>query len=115
MNKAFLSGMIMDTSALRMEADEVPHLTFGLSVRHRTRAGELRSEIYSINAWRNVAKWGSEKLSRGQIVCIQGYLTQRKLTGEGEPAFVTEVTIEEFLPARGAQMNEAGAEPAQAG
>ena len=70
--------------------------------RHRTRAGEVRSEFYRVNAWRSAARWGAEKLARGQIVGVQGYLTQRKIAGEGESMFVTEVTAKEFLFARNA-------------
>ena len=50
MNKVFLTGMIAETPTLRMESGEVPHLTMGLSVRHKTRSGEVRSELYRISA-----------------------------------------------------------------
>lgn len=115
MNKVFLSGMIADTPAPRMEVGETPHLTFSLRVRHRTRAGEVRSEFYRVNAWRNAARWGAEKLARGQIVGVQGYLTQRRVAGEGEPMFVTEVTAEEFLFARNAHDGSDEIEAVQAG
>ena len=101
MNRVFLSGMVMSAPVLRMESGEIPHLTFGLSVRHRTRAGEFRSETYRVSAWYNAARWGAEKLSRGQITGIQGYLTQRKISRDGSPAFATEiVAVNSSLPIR---------------
>ena len=105
MNRVFLSGMVTSAPVLRMEPGEIPHLTFGLSVRHRTRAGEFRSETYRVSAWYNAARWGAEKLSRGQITGIQGYLTQRKISRDGSPAFATEIVAEEFLFAHPARAN----------
>ena len=113
MNRVFLSGMVMSAPVLRMESGEIPHLTFGLSVRHRTRAGEFRSETYRVSAWYNAARWGAEKLSRGQITGIQGYLTQRKISRDGSPAFATEIVAEEFLFVHPARANaSAQASPA---
>ena len=115
MNRVFLSGMVTSVPVLRMEPGEVPHLTFGLSVRHRTRAGEFRSETYRVSAWYNAARWGAEKLSRGQITGIQGYLTQRKISRDGSPAFATEIVAEEFLFAHPAREDvSAQASPAAA-
>ena len=105
MNRVFLSGMVMSAPVLRMESGEIPHLTFGLSVRHRTRAGEFRSETYRVSAWYSAARWGAERLSRGQIAGIQGYLTQRKISRDGSPAFATEIVAEEFLFAHPARAN----------
>ena len=103
MNRVFLSGMVTSVPVLRMESGEIPHLTFGLSVRHRTRAGEFRSETYRVSAWYSAARWGAEHLARGQVIGVQGYLTQRKISRDGSPAFATEIVAEEFLfvhPAR---------------
>lgn len=105
MNSVFLSGMVTSVPVLRMEPGEIPHLTFGLSVRHRTRAGEFRSEIYRVSAWYSVARWGAEHLARGQVIGVQGYLTQRKISRDGSPAFATEIVAEEFLFAHPARAN----------
>ena len=104
MNKVFLTGMIANAPTLRMETGEVPHLIFSLSVRHKTRSGELRNEYYRISAWNNSARWGSVHLTRGQVVCVQGYLSQRKIQKEQETLFIPEVVAEEFLPMRQVQM-----------
>lgn len=98
MNKAFLSGRIVGNPELRMEGNDSAYLSLLLNVRHRTRGGEMHQEIYHVNAWNNAARWGAENLSRGQIVAVQGYLTQRQIQTAGITATATEVTAEEFLP-----------------
>ena len=63
----------------------------------------------------SAARWGAERLSRGQIAGIQGYLTQRKISRDGSPAFATEFVAEEFLFAHPARANaSAQASPAVA-
>lgn len=106
MNKVFISGMIAEKSELRMEPGDIPHLILHLSVRHKVRSGELRSEVYRVSAWRNVAQWGAENLSKGQIVGVQGYLTQRSVRMDNVTAVATEIAADEFLPMRQALREE---------
>ena len=118
MNRVFLSGMVTSVPVLRMESGEIPHLTFGLSVRHRTRAGEFRSETYRVSAWYSAARWGAEHLARGQVIGVQWYLTQRKISRDGSPAFATEIVAVEFLfahPARASVSAQASPAAAAAG
>lgn len=98
MNKVFISGMIMGNPELRMEQGENAHLVLNLSVRHKTKDGEIRKEIYRVSAWHNTAKWGAENLAGGQIVAVQGYLTQRSIRADGVTAVATEIAVEEFFP-----------------
>ena len=70
------------------------HLIFPLSVRHRTMNGMMRQEIYTINAWNNPAIWGKENLRVGNLITVQGYLTQHS---RENGVLMTEVTAEEFL------------------
>lgn len=97
MNKVYLTGMIAGTPTLRMESGEVPHLIFSVSVRHKTRSGEQRSESYRVSAWNNCARWGSEHLEQGQIIGLQGYLSQRKFQQGQETICIPEIVAEEFL------------------
>lgn len=113
MNKVFISGMIIENPALRMEPGEIPHLILNLSVRHRARNGELRKEVYRVSAWHSAAAWGAENLNKGQIVGIQGYLTQRSIRADGVASVATEIAVDEFLPMRQAPQEEA-AGPAEA-
>ena len=106
MNKVFLSGMITEKPELRMEPGEILHLVLHLSVRHKVKSGEFRTEVYRVSAWYNVAKWGAENLSKGQIVGVQGYLTQRPVRADSVTAVATEIAADEFLPMRQAQREE---------
>ena len=44
MNRLYIDGMIASEPVFKMEPGEVPHLTFRLGVRHKTRSGETRFE-----------------------------------------------------------------------
>lgn len=98
MNKVFLSGRISSAVQFRAEGGEAAHLVFMLSVRHKTRAGEVRWEAYRVNAWHDVALWGAKNLARGQKIGVCGYLTQRQVNAGGISALATEVVAEEILP-----------------
>ena len=112
MNKVYLSGMIANTPELRMENDETAHLVLVLCVRHRNRGGEIRKEYYRVSAWNNIARWAVENLIRGQIVGIQGYLTQHQVQATGMTTTVTEIAAEEFLPMHTPNATEAATIPA---
>ena len=94
MNKVFVSGIIAGEPALRSSENGMAHLIFPLSVRHRTMNGMMRQEIYTINAWNNPAIWGKENLRVGNLITVQGYLTQHS---RENGVLMTEVTAEEFL------------------
>lgn len=97
MNKVYLSGIIADDPILIGREGTAPHLTFNISVSHRSKAG-IRSELYRVSAWNNTALWGNANLRRGQGVAIQGYLTQRLTPINGIHMSSVEVSAEEFLP-----------------
>jgi single-stranded DNA-binding protein len=98
MNRVFISGMITEGPVMRMERGEVPHLILAMCVRHRTQGGETRREVYRVSAWHEAAKWGVENLRKGQIVGVQGYLTQRQIRAEGITGTVVEIAADEFFP-----------------
>lgn len=107
MNKLYISGYIMDEPQLRQEQGDIPHLVFNLSVRHKTRGGETRKEAYRVSAWYKAAQWGADNLAKGQLVAIQGYLTQRQVVAGNITATSTEIAVDEFLPLRQALSSEA--------
>ena len=94
MNRVYMSGKLAESPLMRMDGG-IAHLTAVLRVSHRTRAGIRKSEDYRINAWNRIAQWGMANLERGQVVAVQGYLTQNHSDGN-----TTEITVEEFLPVR---------------
>lgn len=97
MNKVFISGLISETPVFRMEASEIPHLILSLCVRHKTGAGKMQKETYRVSAWHNAARWGAEHLRKGQIIGLQGYLSQRKVNAGNIMATETEIAVDEFL------------------
>ena len=109
MNKVFVSGKIVNDLIPRTFEDNGMHLVIKLCIRHKTRSGELRSEWYRINAWNGVAKWASENLKRGQLISVQGYLTQRQIRNADAIITATEITATEFTVDRIPAENEKSA------
>ena len=94
MNQVFISGIIADRPRLTQPENGAVHLMFALSVRHRTAKGVVKQELYTVNAWNRVALWGAEQLAQGQLVALQGYLTQH---ARESGVLAVEITAEEFL------------------
>lgn len=95
MNQVFLSGIIAGRPRLLRPENGAAHLLFPLRVRHKTAKGVVKQELYTVNAWNNVALWGAKQLGQGQLVVMQGYLTQRM---REDGILSVEVTVDEFLP-----------------
>ena len=53
MNRLYIDGMIASEPVFKMEPGGVPHLTFRLGVRHKTRSGAVSS-----SAWRGISRSG---------------------------------------------------------
>ena len=96
MNRLYIDGMIAGEPVFRMESGEVPLLTFRLGVRHKTRSGEVRSEYYRVSAWHKAALWARDRLRRGQLVSVAGYLTQRTVRRTEETLHCAEIVAEQF-------------------
>lgn len=111
MNRLYIDGLIAGEPVFRMEPGEVPHLTFRLGVRHKTRSGEVRSEYYRVSAWHKAALWARDRLRRGQLVSVAGYLTQRTVRREEETLHCTEIVAEQFRALE--PLGKAKAAPAQ--
>ena len=94
MNQVFISGIIADRPRLTQPENGAAHLMFALSMRHRTAKGVVKQELYTVNAWNRVALWGAEQLAQGQLVALQGYLTQH---ARESGVLAVEITAEEFL------------------
>lgn len=100
MNKVFLSGVITETPSRFFQGDAVKHVSFPLCMRHKTKRGEVKRELYTIHAWNGIAEWAQAFLKQGQRVMIQGYLTQHNIMqADGGMYVAAEVTAEEFFPA----------------
>ncbi len=99
MNKVYLSGIIADPPMQSVKGDGSCHVSLTLCVSHKTKLGQIRRELYSVQAWRGVAEWATRHLQQGQRVMLQGYLTQRCAPSpSGGMQSEVEVTAEEFFP-----------------
>lgn len=96
MNRLYIDGKIISIPTFKMESGEIPHLTLCLCVRHKTRAGETRSETYRVSAWHKTALWAKDKLQRGQLVSVSGYLTLYSVCREEETLNRVEIAAEQF-------------------
>ena len=96
MNRLYIDGLIASEPVFKMESGEVPHLTFRLGVRHKTRSGETRFEYYRVSAWHKTALWAQARLRRGQLVSVAGYLTQRTVQRAEETLRCAEIVAEQF-------------------
>ena len=67
MNRLYIDGKIASEPVFKMESGEVPHLTFWLGVRHKTRSGETRFEYYRVSAWHRTALWARSVRQRGGV------------------------------------------------
>lgn len=63
-----------------MQADDILHLIHSLCVSHRTDAS---------------------KIQKGQIIGLQGYLTQLKVNASNIMVTETEIAVDEFLAGNG--------------
>lgn len=97
MNKVFVSGIIVAAPIVKKETEAMPHLVFSLGTRHKTRAGKIKYEKYTINAWNHIAIWGASRLEAGQTLTVQGYLTQRVIKMDDLSFVMTEITAEKFI------------------
>ena len=96
MNRLYIDGMISGDPVFKIEGRTVPHLVFRLCVRHKTSSGEMRSEYYRVNAWNKTAVWAQDKLQRGQVISVVGYLTQRNVVYSEGTLHNVEIVAEQF-------------------
>ena len=82
MNEIYLSGRVTAMSNVNSQAEgSAAHCILQISVAHRTRAGEARSETFAVHAWNNLARWAQNSIALGSSLMIRGYLS---LYGSGD-------------------------------
>lgn len=77
MNEVYLEGIVASVDKPENTADRNHHLVCQLRMTHRTRQGQLKHELYTVNAWNRLADWAEKHIDAGTPVFIKGYLTQR--------------------------------------
>ena len=82
MNEIYLSGKVkgIDQATGRQE-NAIPHTLIQLAVEHRAHTGEIRSEVFTVHAWRNLALWVQSHIALNEEIALQGHLNS---IGSGE-------------------------------
>lgn len=93
MNEVYLEGIIVSVDKPEARADQNHHLVCQLRMTHRTRQGQLKHELYTVNVWNRLADWAERHIAAGTPVFIKGYLTQRNHSG----AAAVEITASRFV------------------
>lgn len=92
MNEVYLRGKLVSVYEPIAPASQPRHLVYQLRVSHKTAQQQVKSENYTVNAWRNLAVWASSNLQVGMDVFVRGHLSQRQ-SGTGPMTEVTALTI----------------------
>ena len=77
MNHVELSGLIAEPVVAHKVNEQIVHAEFQLQTRHKNRAGEWQKERYTIHCWNRLADWANENMHQGDLVAVDGRLTQR--------------------------------------
>ncbi|MBQ8616860.1 MAG: single-stranded DNA-binding protein [Clostridia bacterium] len=93
MNEVYMEGVIVAVDKPEAKGDQNHHLVCQLRMTHRTRQGQLKHELYTVNAWNRLADWAEKHIATGTPVFIKGYLTQRNHSG----AAAVEITASRFV------------------
>lgn len=97
MNEVYISGFVVGNPVLKTERENVPHLLFYVDIQHKTVSGRIHHEMYTVNAWHNIALRASERLRNGQYVMLRGYLTQKPVRAGDMSYMLTELTVRDFV------------------
>ena len=92
MNEVYLEGVIVSVEK-PVAADKNNHLVYQLRMTHRNRQGQLKQELFTVNAWNRLADWAEKHIAADTPVFIKGYLTQRNHSG----AAAVEITASRFV------------------
>lgn len=93
MNEVYMEGVIVSVDKPEAKRDQNHHLVCQLRMTHRKRQGQLKHELYTINAWNRLADWAEKRIAAGTPVFIKGYLTQHNHSG----AAAIEITASRFV------------------
>ena len=92
MNSVFLSGRL-EAPIQVMSSEGAPlHIKAAIRVPHFTAAGIRKSDVFTLSAWRGIAKRFMDQARVGSSIILQGYLST-----QSHPESPTmEITVTEF-------------------
>ena len=92
MNSVFLSGRL-ETPIQVMSSEDAPlHIKAAIRVPHFTAAGIRKSDVFTLSAWRGIAKRFMDQARVGSTIVLEGYLSNQSSTDSSS----MEVTVTEF-------------------
>ena len=92
MNSVFLSGRL-ETPIQVMSSEDAPlHIKAAIRVPHFTAAGIRKSDVFTLSAWRGIAKRFMDQARVGSNIVLEGYLSNQSSTDSSS----MEVTVTEF-------------------
>jgi single-strand DNA-binding protein len=97
LNKIIVMGRLTKDPELRYTNNNTPVAGFSLAVdrNYVKDSGERETDFFDIIAWQNRAEFVSKYFTKGQLVCVEGRLQQRKWTdAEGKTRYAYEVVAE---------------------
>ena len=99
LNKIILVGRLVSNPEIRTTMDAVPMSRFQLSVdRNRYGGAPKEADIIDIVAWRNLAEYASDNLSKGQTALVEGRIQNRSFdTKDGGRRYVTEIVANNIV------------------
>ncbi|MCX6023606.1 MAG: single-stranded DNA-binding protein [Chloroflexi bacterium] len=102
-NKVIITGFLGSDPEMRFTGDGTPVASFRIAVNRmagRADAGERREETdwFTVNAWRQLAEFCNQYLTKGQRVLVDGRLQTRSWVGQdGQKQFRTEIIANEVV------------------
>ena len=92
MNSVFLSGRLEAPIQVMSSEDAPLHIKAAVRVPHFTAAGIRKSDMFTLSAWRGIAKRFMDQARVGSNIVFEGYLSNQSSTDSSS----MEVTITEF-------------------
>ena len=92
MNSVFLSGRLEAPIQVMSNEGAPLHIKAAINVTHFTAAGIRKSDVFTLSAWRGIAKRFMDQARVGSNIVLQGYLSSQSSADSSS----TEVTVTEF-------------------
>lgn len=105
MNKALLTGRLVQDPELRTTGNGTSVCTFRIAVNRRfpNQAGERVADFHTIVAWRQLGELCGKHLAKGRMVNVIGEIQNRSYEKDGSKRYITEIIADEveFLTPKG--------------
>ena len=96
LNKLIVMGRLVRDPELRHTTNGTPVAGFSLAVdRNYSKDKEKITDFFDVVAWQNRAEFVAQYFTKGQLMCVEGRLQQRKWTDrDGNTRYAVEIIAE---------------------